>query len=102
MSRVLRHGDTADGAFSLVITPEQAGWGFSGLRVLELAPGASHVFESGANELIVLPLSGGGRGGCDDEAVAFGGRDGVFAARTHFCYLPRGARGGIGSDGGGG
>jgi len=59
MSRVMRHGQTGDGTFSLVITPEQAGWGFSGLRVLELEPGATHVFESGDDELIVLPLSGG-------------------------------------------
>ena len=28
----LPHGSTADGALSTVITPESAGWGFSGLR----------------------------------------------------------------------
>ena len=38
MNRILRHGETSDGAFTLVITPEEAGWGFSGLRVLELEP----------------------------------------------------------------
>ncbi len=34
--------DTATAApFSLVVTPESAGWGFSGLRVLELPPGGT-------------------------------------------------------------
>ena len=35
-------GTTADGAWSLQVTPEQAGWAFSGLRVLELGPGEAH------------------------------------------------------------
>jgi 5-deoxy-glucuronate isomerase len=101
MSRVLRHGKAGDGTFTLVITPEQAGWGFSGLRVLELEPGASHVFESGEDELIVLPLSGGCRVGCDDEAFSLDGRDSPFTAVTDFCYVPRDARVEIISDAGG-
>ena len=41
----LRHGSTGDGAFSLVVTPERAGWAYCGLRVLELRPeiGRAHV-----------------------------------------------------------
>jgi 5-deoxy-glucuronate isomerase len=35
----LRRGTASEGPFSLVITPERAGWAYSGLRVLELAPG---------------------------------------------------------------
>ncbi len=31
----------ADGTFSLVITPENAGWGYSSLRILELPPAAA-------------------------------------------------------------
>ena len=45
-----------------VITPESAGWGFSGLRVVELARRA-HVSRRGDDELIVLPLSGSARDG---------------------------------------
>jgi 5-deoxy-glucuronate isomerase len=101
MNRVLRHGETGDGTFTLVITPEQAGWGFSGLRVLELEPGATHVFESGDDELVVLPLSGGCRVGCDDDGFTLDGRSGPFAAVTDFCYVPRDSRVEIVSDGGG-
>ena len=42
----------------LDITPEQAGWAFCGLRVLELEPGASRSLRTGEDELIVLPLEG--------------------------------------------
>ena len=39
--------------YALEITPEDAGWGFCGLRILPLG---SHAFETGEDELIVLPL----------------------------------------------
>ena len=42
----------------LEITPESAGWGFSGLEVLELGPHDEHASTRGEDELIVLPLSG--------------------------------------------
>ena len=29
----LRHGSAGDGAFSLAVTPERAGWAYAGLRV---------------------------------------------------------------------
>jgi 5-deoxy-glucuronate isomerase len=88
----LPHGSTADGALSTVITPESAGWGFSGLRVLDLAPGATHVHGTGADELIVLPLRGACRVTVDGEPFALEGRDDVFAAVTDFLYVPRDAR----------
>jgi 5-deoxy-glucuronate isomerase len=44
---VVRAGDSAEGPFSLVITPERAGWGYSSLRVLKLAPGAEATFGTG-------------------------------------------------------
>ena len=34
----LRQGTSGDGPFSLVVTPERAGWTYSGLKVLELPP----------------------------------------------------------------
>jgi 5-deoxy-glucuronate isomerase len=40
------------------ITPESAGWGFSGLRIVALQPAEEHTFETGDDELIVLPLNG--------------------------------------------
>lgn len=89
----------ADG--ELAITPESAGWGFSGLRVLDLAPGARRSFETGADELIVLPLSGGGDVDVDGERFALAGRASVFEGITDFLYVPPGAGVELASEGGG-
>ena len=87
----LRRGQAAEGAYELVVTPEQAGWGFSGLRVLELEPGGGQVLETGADEVVVLPLRGGCRVACDGERFTLAGRAGVFSAVTDFLYVPRDA-----------
>jgi 5-deoxy-glucuronate isomerase len=101
MSRHVRAGETAADGFELVIAPEQAEWGFSGLRVLALAPGGSHALDTGEDELIVLPLNGACTVSVDGEAFALEGRDGVFAAVSDFAYAPRDARVEIGSAAGG-
>jgi 5-deoxy-glucuronate isomerase len=88
---VVRAGETKDGPFSLVITPERAGWGYSSLRVLELAPGAEATFGTGDEEMCVLPLSGGGTVACDGEAFELTGRRGVFSRVSDFAYVPRDA-----------
>jgi 5-deoxy-glucuronate isomerase len=97
----LRRGSSAEGAYSLVVTPEQAGWAFSGLRVLQLAPGAAHAFDSGPDELLVLPLAGGCVIGCDGERFEVAGRDSVFDRVTDFVYVPRDAHVEVASPGGG-
>jgi 5-deoxy-glucuronate isomerase len=76
----------------LEITPESAGWTYCGLQVLDLAPGASHVVHTGADEVIVLPLNGGCEVGCDGDTLALEGRDDVFSAVSDFAYVPCGAR----------
>ena len=87
--------------YDLEITPESAGWGFCGLRILPLAAGASHPFETGDDELIVLPLEGGCTVTVDGAAFALEGRTGVFDDRTDFAYAPRGAHVEVASEGGG-
>src|SRR5215217_4053994 len=89
----------ADG--ELTITPETAGWGFSGLRVLELGPSERRKLNTGGDELIVLPLSGGCTVDVDGEPFALAGRAGVFAGVTDFLYVPRDARVEIASERGG-
>jgi 5-deoxy-D-glucuronate isomerase len=42
----LTRGATAAGPFELVVTPERAGWGFSGLPILELDAGGAHAFDT--------------------------------------------------------
>jgi 5-deoxy-glucuronate isomerase len=97
----LRYGVAAEGAFSLVVMPEQAGWAFSGLRVLELAPGAAHAFDTGPDELLVLPLAGGCVVACDGERFEVTGRANVFDRVTDFVYVPRDARVEVASPSGG-
>jgi 5-deoxy-glucuronate isomerase len=97
----LRRGTTAEGAFSLVVTPEQAGWAYSGLRVLELDPGAAHSFQSGGEELLVLPLAGSCTVECESRRLELAGREGVFTGVTDFAYVPRDAEARISSSAGG-
>jgi 5-deoxy-glucuronate isomerase len=53
----LAAGSAADGPYRLAITPERAGWAYSGLRVLDLAPGAPHELRTGADEMLVPSMA---------------------------------------------
>jgi 5-deoxy-glucuronate isomerase len=86
---VIRRGTTGDSAFGLAISPERAGWAYSGLRVLELAAGATTTIHTGHDEVIVLPLSGACVVHCDGEEFRLTGRSNVFARVTDFAYAPR-------------
>jgi 5-deoxy-glucuronate isomerase len=97
----LERGSTAEGAWSLRVTPELAGWTYCGLRVLELAPGDAHAFASGDEELLVLPLQGGCVVECGSRRFELAGRDDVFARVTDFAYLPMDAEARVSSAGGG-
>jgi 5-deoxy-glucuronate isomerase len=98
---VVRRGETADGTFSLVITPETAGWGYSSLRVLELPAGGSAAFDTGEDEMVVLPLSGACAVECDGERFELAGRASVFSRVTDFAYVPRDAQVTVSSTAGG-
>jgi 5-deoxy-glucuronate isomerase len=98
---VVRRGEAGDGPFSLVITPENAGWGYSSLRILELPAGGSATFETGADEMCVLPLQGGCVVECDGERFEITGRAGVFTRVTDFAYVPRDAEVTVSSSAGG-
>ncbi len=96
-----RAGSTARDGWSLVVTPDDAGWGYTGLRVVDLSPSGRIELATGADEAIVLPLSGAVRVTCDGEALELAGRAGVFAGPTDFAYLPTGAAVVLESAGGG-
>ncbi|TLQ45848.1 5-deoxy-glucuronate isomerase [Streptomyces marianii] len=99
--RHLRAGTAAAGPYTLDIDPGRAGWGYSALRVLELAPGASHLLEAGDSEWIVLPLAGGCSVHTEGTTMELLGRENVFAGVTDFAYVPRDARALIASGAGG-
>ncbi len=85
-------GTLADGQYSLVLTAEEAGWSYSGLRVLELRPGESADIATEDAEMLVLPLAGSCTVECDDQRFDLTGRDSVFSGITDFAYLPRDAQ----------
>lgn len=75
---------------ALDIDPENAGWGWSGLRIVTLAAGDSHSFDTGENEVIVLPLAGGFFVESGDESATLKGRASVFSGVSDFVYVGRG------------
>jgi len=80
-----RAGSTGDGREIVRITPEVARWGYSGLRVLDLAAGEVELGDTGGNEMIVLPLTGS----CGVDGADLAGRADVFSAVTDCAYVPR-------------
>ena len=97
----LPRGSAAEKADPVAITPELAGWSYSGLRVIELAPGERRELHTGPAELAVLPLAGGCVVECGSQRFTLEGRDHVFARVTDFAYLPLDAEARISSPGGG-
>jgi 5-deoxy-glucuronate isomerase len=90
VTRHLRAGSTADGRYDTVITPESAGWGYSGLRVLRL-DGNETILSTQDSEYLVLPLSGAGAVSVDGKRFELTGRADPFASVTDFAYVPRDA-----------
>ena len=82
-------GSTGDGREIVRITPEMARWGYSGLRVLDLAPGDVELGDTSENELIVLPLTGSCAVETDVGGADLAGRADVFSAVTDCVYVPR-------------
>ncbi|MFF4029956.1 5-deoxy-glucuronate isomerase [Streptomyces sviceus] len=85
----LPKGTSADGPYDLLVTPESAGWGYSGLRILTLQPGEAHALSTADSEFLVLPLTGSCTVTTGGTAFELTGRTGVFASATDFAYLPR-------------
>ena len=81
----------------VAITPESAGWDWTGLRVVQLAPGRATRFETGPSEVFVLPLRGSlgvevahaATPGANEAKFDLDGRASVFSAVTDFAYVGR-------------
>jgi 5-dehydro-2-deoxygluconokinase len=98
---LVRRGAAASGPYLTEITPEAAGWSYSGLRIVELAPGGQVALATGPDEMIVLPLSGAARVTCDGQTFTLHGRRDVFDRVSDFVYLPRDAEAALSSSVGG-
>ena len=79
------------GPWTLEVEPATAGWEYSSLRVLDLGAGGSHGFDTGEDEMLVLPLSGGCVVECEGERFELAGRADVFSGVSDFAYAPRDA-----------
>jgi 5-deoxy-glucuronate isomerase len=76
------------GPFEVALTPERAGWTYSGLRVAQLAPGGHLELSTGHEEMAVLPLAGSLEVDLGGRVLALEGRSGVFTSVTDWAYLP--------------
>ena len=97
---VLRAGtpDTRRGGAVVTVTPESAGWGYSGLTVHELPPGGSLEVLLERDEALVAPLRGDvrvtavGPGAVTEARADLAGRDSVFDGPVDAAYVPLGSR----------
>jgi 5-deoxy-glucuronate isomerase len=81
----LAHDDTL-----VALTPEIAGWTYSGLTVLSLAPGVERSTRLDGVEAVVLPLSAVDvTVRVDGESFTLEGRRSVFERVSDFVYCPR-------------
>lgn len=84
-------GTLSDGGDPVLLLPEDAGWTYTGLRVLRLAAGERRVIETGEFEAFALPLAGSCTVRVDGVTFELAGRASVFARVTDFVYVPRDA-----------
>jgi 5-deoxy-glucuronate isomerase len=75
--------------YEVEVTPESAGWDYTSLKIVELAPTGEHRFASGEDEVIVVPLNGAVAVTVADDHFELVGRTGVFAGPTDVAYLGR-------------
>ncbi len=81
-------GSLAADGWSVVLAPEAAGWRYCGLREGRLAPGEVLGFDTGEDEIALLPLEGSFEVTIDGEPYRLEGRPSVWAGPTDFIYAP--------------
>lgn len=84
----------ADRGSVVRLTPEDAGWTWTGLEVVTLSPVVPLVVESGESECFVLPLQGGVHvqvvhEGHTEATFDLAGRESVFTGASDFAYVGR-------------
>ncbi|MCP3854209.1 MAG: 5-deoxy-glucuronate isomerase [Actinomycetia bacterium] len=82
-------GSLTDGVDPVGLDPDDAGWAWTGLRVLRLEPGVERSMATGEFEMCVLPLSGSVLVTAGGHRMELEGRASVFARVTDFAYVGR-------------
>src|SRR6185437_4127010 len=70
------------------ITPESAGWEYTGLRIVTLQDEPVTV-ATDTDEWAVIPLAGRGRVESEGRTLTLNGRTSVFTEVSDFAYIPR-------------
>jgi 5-deoxy-glucuronate isomerase len=94
-------GTLRDGSDPVRLDAGDAGWSFTGLRVVSLTAGERRVIQLDGVEAALLPLSGSCRVEVGSKGFDVDGRRDVFSKVSDFVYLPAGAEAVAQSDGGG-
>lgn len=81
-------GRASDGPDPLFVSPEMAGWSYTGLRVIELSPGEARTLVTGDDEMAVVPMAGSCVVECESQRFELRGREHVFARVSDFAYAP--------------
>jgi 5-deoxy-glucuronate isomerase len=82
-------GSAARNGYLVDIAPESAGWGYSGLYVIDLPPAGRFATTTAEDEMIVLPLAGSCTVEADGEIARLAGRESVFTGVSDYAYVPR-------------
>ena len=94
-------GSLTNGSDPIWLKPEDAGWNWCGMMVVELGPGESRRIELGETEAAVVPLQGSCLVEAGDDRFTLEGRAGVFSGATDLCFVPLGSDITVSSAGGG-
>lgn len=86
---VLRSGSTGSGSCDVDVTPERAGWTYSGLTVAKLAEGETFELDTNGHEYLVLPLEGAFAVQVGDVHADLAGRSTIWGEVTDYVFVPR-------------
>jgi 5-deoxy-glucuronate isomerase len=73
--------------YEVYVTPESAGWSYSSLKIISVEPHGTHAFQTGSDEVIVLPLTGSATVQVGQTDCKLDGRESVFAGPTDLLYV---------------
>lgn len=92
MTYLRRAGSSGDAQSLVRITPENAGWQYCGLEVIDFATTPTFTRTMNSTEGVLLPLSTQNvLVTLNETEYTLTGREGVFAAVTDWLYVPLGA-----------